>query len=307
LNKKYAGFNPRQCADYLAVVWSRIRAEWKRKGIKVFGFRVAEPHHDGTPHNHFLLFINPDQSKQAQVIFGDYAMDEDRYEEGANKSRWDCKEIRPEEGSATGYIAKYIAKNIDGANVDWDKDTSVDGDDYTGVTGEEGALRVRAWASIWGIRQFQQIGSVSVTVWREVRHAVEQLKEFSEAEVLAVVAAADAGDWAAFVGAMGGAFVARDAQTLRPRVEEVEGKPTRYGEPIKKLLGFWLATSARHFLPIKKDVWRLYFSDRESNVLEKRADLFIKNNRHLGLAAKAAALKKGAKRRSWTCVNNCTG
>lgn len=292
LNKKYAGFNPRECADYLALVWSRIRAEWKRKGIKVFGFRVAEPHHDGTPHNHFLLFINGEQSKQAQKIFGDYAMAEDGDEDGADENRWDCVEICPSKGSATGYIAKYIAKNIDGANIDWDKDTAVSSDDYTGVTGEEGALRVSAWASIWGIRQFQQIGSVSVTVWREVRHAVEQLKEFSEAEVLAVVNAADSGDWAAFVEAMGGAFVARDAQTLRPRVEEVEGKPTRYGEPVKKLLGFWLSTSARHFLPIKKDVWRLYFSDRVCNELERKADFYIKKNRRFGLAARAASLKR---------------
>jgi putative NIF3 family GTP cyclohydrolase 1 type 2 len=280
-NSKFINKCPRAVAQYLGEVWACIRAEWARNDIKSFGFRVAEPHHDGTPHYHFLLFIEPEKSDIAQEIFGHYALELMGDEAGAADARWDCKKIDPKKGTAAGYIAKYVAKSVDGAHVDWDKDTGVTGDDQTGVTGEEGAERVCAWASIWGIRQFQQIGSVSVTVWREFRKKLSSDPSFVaelEGRVRWIAEAAGASDWSAFVDAMGGPTVARSEQIVRPEYVEAENLATEYGEPVKRLIGLWLRTAARAiggwFVSTRQHVWKV-LDLSGCRELDRKADSFI--------------------------------
>ena len=47
------GATPIDGQAYLSKTWSRIRASFDRNNIFPYGFRVAEPHHDGTPHWHY--------------------------------------------------------------------------------------------------------------------------------------------------------------------------------------------------------------------------------------------------------------
>ncbi|MDP2596623.1 replication endonuclease [Alteromonas stellipolaris] len=208
-NPKWDGSTPYDAQQYLNDLWALVRAELNRKEIKVYGFRIAEPQHDGTPHWHMLIFVQQEQAEQFKAIIEHYALREDGDEAGAIENRCDFKDIDYSRGSATGYIAKYVSKNVNGANLDSDID---------GGNAIEASQRVEAWASCWGIRQFQQIGAGSVTVWRELRRLKELLGEnesFSK-----IHDAADKGAWAEFVTLMGGVFCKRDEQPIRPLYKE---------------------------------------------------------------------------------------
>ncbi|NQY89008.1 MAG: replication endonuclease [Colwellia sp.] len=203
-NPKYESLTPYQANQYLCKLWSLIRADWNRKDIKPYGFRVAEPQHDGTPHWHILLFVEPQQIDTVKSVITHYALQEDGDEKGAIENRCDFKLIDPKKGSATGYIAKYVSKNIDGEGLD------------KGVYGEDpitAAQRVDAWSSCWCIRQFQQIGGASVSVWRELRRLKEKLGFDPVLEKARV--AADESKWHDFIEAMGGVFVKRKDQLLK--------------------------------------------------------------------------------------------
>ncbi len=203
-NAKYQSLTPYMGNQYLCALWSRIRAHWNRKDIKPYGFRVAEPQHDGTPHWHILLFAEPEHMNEIKKTISHYALEEDGDEKGAVENRCDFKMIDPNKGSATGYIAKYVSKNIDGEGLD------------KGVYGEDpitAAQRVDAWSSCWCIRQFQQIGGASVSVWRELRRLKKSLGIDEIIEKARI--AADESNWDEYINAMGGVFAKRKDQPIK--------------------------------------------------------------------------------------------
>lgn len=214
-NPKWDGLTPQDAQQYLCQTFACIRSHLQREAIGLYGFRVAEPHHDGTPHWHLLLFVKPEQRERTEAIFRQHCFKEDGDEPGAAEHRFKVVRIDPAKGSATGYIAKYVSKNINGEGLD------------VGIYGEnpiEAAERVDAWAACWGIRQFQQIGGPSVTVWRELRRmkATEALSE----RLKALRDAADQSDWQGFSRLMGGAITALKDRPLRIYYELKHNKET---------------------------------------------------------------------------------
>ncbi len=243
-NKTYAGLTPRDTQKYLSSVWAKIQAKLSRAKIKPYGFRIAEPHHDGTPHWHFLLFSTAENIQTITDIFQEYALKDSPTEKGAQEHRLKIelikKGINPRTGqeySATGYLIKYICKNIDGYGVDNRQAKGTE--DWANKNAAEIAEKIEAWSRTHRIRQFQQIGGASVTVWRELRRLSEQ-----EGVVEQIRQAADAGDWAAFVQAMGGAAVSRKDQTLRPAYAIAEHLDRNTGE-IKPVLQTQYGDDAR--------------------------------------------------------------
>ena len=217
-NPKYDGTNPRQAQEYLTKLWSQIRAKLARNGLDYYGFRVVEPHHDGCPHWHLLLFMTKESINPISSILRGHALREDGKEKGAQKYRFDRVIVDPKKGSATGYIAKYISKNIDGFGV---------GDDFYGNDAKNSAQRISAWASIWGIRQFQQLGGPPVTLYRELRRI--QGNQLSGL-LLDAWEAADKSNWEVFIKLMGGPTASRKDCPLKIG-RQWSDEPNHYLEP----------------------------------------------------------------------------
>ena len=247
-NDKFDGSTPREANAYLGKMTSLCRSALARRGIGLYGFRIAEPHHDGCPHWHLLLFVRPtakyktthlqDVAGRAIRIMKRYAWRVDRGEPGAFARRLDVKRIDWAKGSAAGYIAKYVAKNIDGVAEHKTKEGYVVTADTEGDVELTPSARVESWAACWGIRQFQQWGGAPVTVWRELRRIEESMVNQAPPAMRRAWDAVQKIDgekracWAEYLRAQGGALVPRKelAITLAKDEKTVIG---RYGETLR--------------------------------------------------------------------------
>lgn len=260
-NKRYDGTQPREAQAYLAGQWRKVCAHWEREGLRVYGFRTTEPHHDGCPHWNVLCFFAP-MTERVQLkrvcklpkpaipvwdagLRRYFLENESPNEPGAQRHRVKIEAIEASRGSAAAYIAKYIAKGIDGHALDFD---------LYGNPIAEASAAVVAWARTWGVRQFQQIGGPPVTVWRELRrlHPDNLGSEADTADTLRAAVAAvnlqliEPGEkkavaWARYVQAQGGPTCKRAARAVR-LLRQDRGDCNRYGEPMPaRLVGVWAA------------------------------------------------------------------
>lgn len=301
-NPRFDGTSPRDAQRYLARVWARIRAKLNRDGIGVYGFRIAEPNHDGTPHWHLLLFVEPARTAELEAVIRRYALADSPGERGAAQHRVDWKAIDWTRGSAAGYIAKYVAKNIDGYRLE---------KDLIGNDALETSQRVEAWAATWGIRQFQQIGGAPVGVWRELRRVEDMpaaAPDFMRAAHEAVnrIADTEAGEvksvaWDRYTAAQGGVFCGRQHR-IRLAKQQRPGL-NRYGEA-RAMTPYGVKTETREFftppwmqhMPLAKDCM-LRVVEWEFESTRHEWEILRRSENERGGEAFAP----------WTCVNNCTG
>lgn len=302
-NSRYDGSTPRDAQKYLVTVWARIRAKLARMGLRVYGFRIAEPHHDATPHWHLLLFM-PAALRDGvralprfRAIIRRYALRDSGDEPGAKKYRVKFESINWNRGTAAGYVLKYVAKNIDGNGY------AVQGDLEGGMAAIYPAQRVEAWASTWGIRQFQQVGGPPVGVWRELRRMREPTD--GQAVLEDARSAADVGNWGRYVEVMGGPVVERRALPLRAAYTAPgERINTRTGEVVTGRLNAYGEPAA----PI---VYGVRYQAQEQRVLGLAS--WVETVQKVAASARYRwEVKRGSggaaqPRRPRTRVNNCTG
>lgn len=294
-NKRYESASPRETQQYLSSLWVKTRAEFKRQGIAPYGFRVVEPHHDGTPHWHMMLFVPVEQVHLMIGIMQHYAILHDRDELVRTRDKWgrycpartditprfDWQIMNPAEGGATGYMAKYIAKNVDGHRV---------GEDFEAEQmSDKAAIAACGWASWHGIRQFQQIGGPGVGIWRELRRLADITGPAQDPELEMCRRMASAGDWYGYVRAMGGPIMPR-AERPVSLLKEVEEEASRYGEDVTRLLG---VMGVRVELETRLQGWvitRHGLADRQAVAARKGGALDL----------------RGREAAPWSSDNNCT-
>ena len=321
-NKKYSGATPRDGQMWLRRMWQKVRSKLKRLGVRVYGLRVAEPHHDATPHWHALLWCeNEDAAQALEAVIRHYWLSDDGDERGAQENRINVK--RMTKGGAAGYVAKYIAKSVghialaehqdvvNGQQLALDFQTSWDAKDVKEPAGQ-GHMSVDAWAATWGIRQFQTIGMPSVTVWRELRRVTgDQLELFQREGDRDTVRAYHAchrhgeirADFRAFMEAMGGHACKRGEWLLRTAHRHVEpGQANRYGEAVKvgrivglvpqrgRMCGRWLVS--------RRIAWR--------PVVQEHAQEGAQDGGQTSAQALAQGAERAALAAPWTGFNNCT-
>lgn len=362
------GASPKDAQAYLVKTWGRARAKLNRLGINYYGIRVAEPHADGCPHWHMMLFMHKKQVQTVNAITRKYFIEEDKeelynrygpittklknkltatptstgvkytYTEYTKQSRtsdnrkilfktykqkrqiWGYKKsqgikakapekfyrtfaprftainIDPKKGSAAGYIAKYISKNIDGFKVT---------DHIDDETGELIKVNpVLAWASTWGIRQFQFQGSPSVTVYRELRRVREPVKEDT---IERIRIAADHAKWKEFVILMGGMCIGRNANFKTAYQTTPFGND--YGEAVKRVKG--IATNTNYIAQAIRQL-KAEFSVETNASLITRDTQWVKQQKGTaaanaqGINTHEAGQNVNAVDQSWTSGNNCT-
>lgn len=134
-NVYWTGATPKDAQHWISRIWASTRASLARKGIDVYGWRMVEPHTDGTPHWHVLAFVHshPAADVLATAIARHLSADDGRGRPGCPGRPGEVY-FRLVETSAAGLVAKYIEKNSD--------------------------HRMRAWVNTWGIRPFCRFGAV---------------------------------------------------------------------------------------------------------------------------------------------------
>lgn len=259
-----AAYTPKDGQRYLVKVWASIRTAFKDNNLQVYGMRVVEPHHDATPHWHLMLFTKRSQRQSIINIMRAYALKEDGDERGAAKNRFDCKHMN--KGGAAGYIAKYIAKNIDGYALEGERDFE------TGELLTDAAAAVTAWAATWRIPQFHPIGLPAMGAYRECRRirALNLTETFDES-VESVRAAADPGNFAAYIKAQGGANTPRQNQTVRVAYR-VAAQLNNYDEEVKKVIGIFAPhLGESNVFETRTTQWRIVPSSVDLNSLTSKS------------------------------------
>jgi hypothetical protein len=215
------------------------------------------------------------------------------------------KAIDRTQGSAAGYLIKYICKNVTGKKTDG-SDVGIDFEG-NGASLSMTAERVEAWASAHHIRQFQQIGGAPVTLWRECRRVKDESLEIDgdleevDSLILRAAHAAQSDDWAKFTNIMGGWDLRRKDLPIKIHAEikvDLEGLPikNKYEEVAAPATKGLTDLTTGEVVITRLHEWTKITINPKSEGLEAPSPT----------ADASDFLGKNDDREAWTRINNCT-
>ncbi|MBV5278120.1 MAG: replication endonuclease [Campylobacteraceae bacterium] len=102
-NPTYNGTNPKESVKVLTKMYAKLRQDRSLKELskeeRIY-FRVNEPHKDGTPHTHILMFIPSDRIERVKKAY------ERLYDNRAN----DIQVVTDDINNSVAYVMKYVNK-----------------------------------------------------------------------------------------------------------------------------------------------------------------------------------------------------
>jgi len=207
-------------------LWKQLRARLAADDIDLLGLRVVEPHQDGCPHLHAMMYLqDQEQSNRLDWHLQELCPEPVKGERIASKlMTLDRTKARP----AT-YVMKYLLKCLpahEDAAVHADG-TVRDGDpDHLAHYAE-----VQAWASERRLRRFAWLGLHGIrTTWQRIRAMTDDEIEYAPDAVQEAAHAMREGAWADALEAMG-AIRADGRERVRLTYAV---KKNSYGEDVKR-------------------------------------------------------------------------
>ncbi|MES9910747.1 MAG: replication endonuclease [Candidatus Thiodiazotropha sp.] len=272
------GKSPKQAQDELAFRWKKIRESLKNSGLlakEYPNFRVVEPHKDGCPHWHVLVWIKKENLEKLKRPVKKWFPIERKFKN--NKGEWetfyqaDIREIKKKKGDKnsakpSSYVQKYLWKNIGNEdNLEIDKNNKIELENNT-------VERVDAWRGVWRLRAYQ-IGGIPRNargVWSKLR----KLKKSPNDDFRKLWKIAKKGCFASFLKEM-------ELMNINAVKNEKENK---YGEVVNNYIGIQTKDSE---IITKTGEWKL---TREAPLTYKNFEIMHTVNSSIPRAADSRPL-----------------